>query len=287
MSVSRSDRDPAVLARDRPEQGTVGDPPEPQPGLEQGDRAGVGARAPADLDLAPAGLAADGEEGALGEDFDPAGAVLGLVRATIEPNDLGTAQTAGEADRENGPVAQATQIHVQRRQHRQKLVGEDRGLLQGRASVPAADAGQHGGDMAVADVERLAELPVAPGDAGQPPLEGRDRKLRAAALDLRREVEADRFRIGRRLREALAAQPGGELAASRRRRRAGCCRLAPSGRRPWRSPPSRPGGRWAGWRPAQAAAAAQGLPTGTGRPTDPRRPAGGQCAGALGRQRSP
>ena len=76
--------------------------------------------------------------------------------------------------------------------------------------MPAADAGEHGGDMAVADLERLAELPVAPGDAGQPPLEGRDRKLGPAALDLRREVEPDRFRIGRRLRKTLAAQPGGE-----------------------------------------------------------------------------
>ena len=76
--------------------------------------------------------------------------------------------------------------------------------------MAAADAGEHGGDMAVADVERLAELPVAPGDAGQPPFEGRDGKLRAAAFDLRREVEADRFRIGRRLRKTLAAQPRGE-----------------------------------------------------------------------------
>ena len=59
--------------------------------------------------------------------------------------------------------------------------------------------------------ERLAELPVAPGDPGQPSLEGRDGKFGAAALDLRREVEADRFRIGRRLRKTLATQPGGEL----------------------------------------------------------------------------
>ena len=77
--------------------------------------------------------------------------------------------------------------------------------------MPAADAGQHGGDMPVADVERLAELAVAPGDARQPPLEGGDRQLRAAALDLRGEIEADGFRIGRRLRQALAAQPGREL----------------------------------------------------------------------------
>ena len=203
--------DAAVLARDGPEQGPAGDPPEPHPGLEQGDRAGVGARAAADLDLAPAGLAADGEEGALGEDFDPAGAVLGLAGPAIEPDDLGSAQAAGEADRQDRPVAQAPQIHVQRRQHRQKLVGEDGGLLQGRAGVPAADAGEHGGDMPVADVQRLAELAVAPGDARQPPLEGGDRKLRAAPLDLRREIEPDRLRIGRRLGEALAAQPGGEI----------------------------------------------------------------------------
>ena len=65
--------------------------------------------------------------------------------------------------------------------------------------------------MAVADLERLAELSVAPGDAGQPPLEGGDRQLRAAAFDLRGEVEADRFRVGRRLRKSLAAQPGREL----------------------------------------------------------------------------
>ena len=98
----------------------------------------------------------------------------------------------------------------ERRQHGQKLVGEDRGFLQGRAGVAAADAGEDGGDMAVTDVERLAELPVAPGDAGQPPLEGRDREFRAAAFDLGREVEADRLRVGRRLRKPLAAQPGGE-----------------------------------------------------------------------------
>ena len=76
--------------------------------------------------------------------------------------------------------------------------------------MAAADAGQHGGDMPVTDVERLADLTVAPGDSRQPPLEGGDRKLGAAALDLGREVEADRLGIGRRLGQALAAQPGGE-----------------------------------------------------------------------------
>ena len=192
----------------------MADAAEPQPGFEEGDRAGVGARAPADFDVAPTGLAADGQEGALGKDFDPAGAVFGLAGPAIEADDFGAAQAAGEADRQDRPVAQAPQIHVQRRQHGQKLVGEDRGFLQGRAAVAAADAGEHGGDMAVADLERLAELAVAPGDARQAPFEGGDRKLRAAAFDLGGEVEADRFRIGRRLGKTLAAQPGGEILQS-------------------------------------------------------------------------
>ena len=100
-------RNPAVLARDRPEQGTMADAAEPQPGFEEGDRAGVGARAAADFDVAPAGLAADGQEGAFGEDFDPAGAVFGLAGPAIEPDDFRAAQAAGEADRQDRPVAQA------------------------------------------------------------------------------------------------------------------------------------------------------------------------------------
>ena len=107
----------------------MADAAEPQPGFEKGDRAGVGARAAADLDLAPAGLAADGEERAFGEDFDPAGAVFGLAGPAIEADDFGAAQAAGEADRQDRPVAQAPQIHVERRQHGQKFVGEDRGFL--------------------------------------------------------------------------------------------------------------------------------------------------------------
>ena len=80
LSVSRSAATPPFLRAIAPEQGTVADPAEPHPGFQQGDRAGVGARAAADLDLAPAGLAADGQERAFGEDLDPAGAVFRLVR---------------------------------------------------------------------------------------------------------------------------------------------------------------------------------------------------------------
>ena len=76
--------------------------------------------------------------------------------------------------------------------------------------MPAADAGEHGSDMAVADLERLAELPIAPGDARQAPFEGGDRKLGPTTFDLGSEIEAHRFRIGRRFGKPLAAQPRGE-----------------------------------------------------------------------------
>jgi hypothetical protein len=203
-------RNPAVLAGDRPEEGTVVDPAEPQPSFEKGYRAGVSARAAADFDLAPTGLAADGQERTFRKEFDPARTVVGLAGPAIEADDFGAAEAAGEADRQDRPVAKAAQIHLQGRQHGQELIGEDRSFLCGRAAMAAADAGQHGGDMAIADLQRLTELAVAPGDSGQAPLEGGDRKLRAAAFDLGSQVEADRFRVGRRFGESLAAQPRGE-----------------------------------------------------------------------------
>ena len=77
------------------------------PGLDGDDRAGGIRRAAADLDLAPAGLASYGQERPFGEELDPAGAVFALVTPTIEPDDLGTAQAAGKADRQDRPVAKA------------------------------------------------------------------------------------------------------------------------------------------------------------------------------------
>ena len=78
----------------------------------------------------------------------------------------------------------------------------------GRAGVLAADAGEHGGDVAVAGVERLPELAVAPADPGQAPLERRDAD---AGLGLRGEIEPDGLRLGRQFLKTVAAQPGGEL----------------------------------------------------------------------------
>ena len=180
-------RDAAVLAGDGPKHRPVRDPAESHPGLEHRDGAGEGGGAAADLDLAPAGLAVDGQQQAAvaaGADGSavfsdrvncrlfstepkisiqpvPSSVWLG---AAIEADDFRAAQPAGEADGKDGLVAQAAQVVVQRRQHGQQLVGEDRLLLGGRAAMGAADAGQHGGDMGVARVERAPELAVAPAD---------------------------------------------------------------------------------------------------------------------------
>ena len=96
---------PAVLAGDRAEDGTMADAAKPQPGFEKSDRAGVGARAAANFDVAPAGLAPDSQERPFGEELDPAGAVFGLAGSAIKTDDFGAAEAAGEADRQDRPVA--------------------------------------------------------------------------------------------------------------------------------------------------------------------------------------
>ena len=231
--------DAAVFAGDRPEQRPVADAAEPHPGLEQRDGAGVGARAAADLDLAPAGLAENLQQDAAvvvrifaGRiDLDPAGPVLALAGAAVEADDLGAAQRPGEAERQDGAVAQSPQVHLERGEHGQELVGEDRRLLHGRAAVAAADAGEHGGDVAVAGVERTAELAVAPADPGEAPLERRNAD---AGLGLRGEIEADGLRARAAVRRNRCGAARKRTAASRNHRRARCFRLERRARSFWR-----------------------------------------------------
>ena len=124
-------------------------------------------------------------------DLDPAAPVLALAGAAVEADDLGAAQRPGEAERQNGAVAQAAQVHLERGEHGQELVGEDRRLLDRRASVLAANAGEHRRDVAVAGVERRPELAVAPADPGEAALERRNAR---AGLGLRGEIESDDLR---------------------------------------------------------------------------------------------
>ena len=149
---------------------------------------------------------------ALVENFDPAAAILGLVAAAIEADDLGAAQAAGEAEQQHGAVAQAAQrAAVERFQHGDEILGQHRLLLPGRGGVLVADAGHDGGDMAVLPIERLAALRIVPGQRRQPAFDRRHRigllvagrRSRGAGGD----VEADDLRIGRKQLDALASAP--------------------------------------------------------------------------------
>ena len=77
----------------------------------------------------------------------------------------------------------------------------------------AADAGQHGGDMRIACVERATELAIAPADAREPALQRGDGQRRPArpALHAGGEIEADGLRVRGQGIEPLTAQPGGEV----------------------------------------------------------------------------
>ena len=63
-------------------------------------------RAAADLDLAPAGFAAQGQEHAVVEEFRPARSFEQVLGAHDEAGDFRAAQAAGEAEQEDRPVAQ-------------------------------------------------------------------------------------------------------------------------------------------------------------------------------------
>ena len=136
-----------------------------------------------------------------------------MVRAAIETDDFRAAQAAGEADRQDRLVAQAPQIVVERRQHREQVVGEDRFFLDRRSAMDASNAGEHGRDVPIARVQRFAELAIAPANPREAPLQRRDgnRLLSAPAVDAGGEIQPDGLRIRGQGIEALAAQPGGKL----------------------------------------------------------------------------
>ena len=130
-------------------------------------------------------------------------------RPTVEADDFGAAQAAGEAEQQHGAVAQAAQVAaIERLQHGDEILGQDGFLLPRRRGVGVADAGHHGGDMAVLAVERLAALGIVPGQRREPALDRRHR-VRLAVAGRRAggaggDVEADDLRI----RAAAARDPG-------------------------------------------------------------------------------
>jgi hypothetical protein len=168
------------------------------------------------LQGAPPGLATHADEDALVQEFDPAGAVLGVVGPAVEPGDFAAAQAAGEADQQDGAVAQAAQIVGEGSDHAQEIVGENGFLLVGPPGVPAPDAAHHLGDVAIGAVERLAALGAVPGDGREPTLDGAHRvRLLAGGRGLRRrssKIQPDHLWVRGQGLEVPAPAPSGVMA---------------------------------------------------------------------------
>ena len=174
------------------------------------------AGAAADLDLAPAGLDLGADDDALVEDFDPAGAFVGLIGTAVETDDFGAAQAAGKAKQQDGAVAQPAQIAIQSLDHAQHVIGEHGFLLIRRPAMLAADAAHHLGNVAVGAIERRAVLGKPPGHSREPPLDRAHRRGLAAGRRLLRgavgEIEADHLRVRREGGHIAAAAPGLKMA---------------------------------------------------------------------------
>ena len=97
------------LAVDTAKQRTFGAFRKLNPGLNGDDGAGGIGGTAADLDLAPAGLAVQGDQQTFVEDFDPATTVPFLVTAEVEAGDFGSTETTGKTDKQPGPVADTGQ----------------------------------------------------------------------------------------------------------------------------------------------------------------------------------
>ena len=71
--------------------------------------AGLRARSAPDLDLPPAGLGIEREQGALVEDLDPGAAVRRVVFVDVDADDLRAPEPARVTDQQDGPVPQPAQ----------------------------------------------------------------------------------------------------------------------------------------------------------------------------------
>jgi hypothetical protein len=131
-----------------------------------------------------------------------------MTRPTIS-----AAQAAGEAEEEDRPVAEIAEVgRGQGVEHGNGVLGQERLFLDRRPAMGAADAGEHGRDMAVLAVEGQGPLGETPPECREPPLDGGDRARPAAralgARGQRREIKADAFAVGERARvEPLAGAP--------------------------------------------------------------------------------
>ena len=231
-------RDAAILARDRPKQRPVTDPAEPHPGLEQRDGAGFGTRAAADFDLAPAGLAIDGQQQAASLCWRRLGVAPALGRRARGKSRPSRSRPRSDPGRNRGRRfpngagrrrSRCARMARSRRPRRsmssvaniaRSSSAKIASFWSRRAAMGAANAGEHRRNMPIDCIERLAELAVTPANAGEPALQvatetGCDRGVFRAPAELLLhtggEIEADGLRVRGQGIEALPAQPGGKL----------------------------------------------------------------------------
>lgn len=132
-----------TIARDGGEDRAKVDARKMQPVFQRLHRASLFAGAAArDLDLAPAGLAAQPQQHAAGQDLDPAAAVGCVIAAVIEADEFGPPQAARKADQQHRRVAQPAQVVGQGGDHRANILGQDCLFLHWRARVFAPDPGK-------------------------------------------------------------------------------------------------------------------------------------------------
>lgn len=113
-------------------------------------------------------FAAQRDEHSLGEIFDPAASIFGLVCLQIKANDFRSAQTSSKAGQQPGPIPQAAQrATIKRPNHGDDIFCQDRFLLNRRSGMAVADAGHHRGDVSVLAIERETTLGIVPAEGGE------------------------------------------------------------------------------------------------------------------------
>ena len=203
----------AIITTDPLEQGAKVDLGIMQVLLKRMHRACGVRRATANLNFAPAGFAREGQDGTCVLNCNPALAVLGIVTGKVQADDFRAPQTTCISDQKNSAIPHIAQAIIQRLDHIEDVVAQDRFFLQGRARMFAPDACQHGGDMAILAIKRKAALLVMPCKAREATLDGGDSQWfrwwgRGGTL---RDIQADQFGGGRQRFRAPSSAPTAKM----------------------------------------------------------------------------
>ena len=151
------------------------------------------------------------DDHALVQNLDPAGAVFGLSGPQSRPAISERRRPPAKPSKQDGAVAQAAQIAVERLDHAQQVFGQHGLFLLRRPAVVAADAVITSAIWRSARSSGSPRLGEMPGERGEPPLDGAHRSgLRPATVFARHggQIEADHLRVRGQGFECLTPAPG-------------------------------------------------------------------------------